>query len=128
MKLGIFHTWIVDLNLGSHVAMLSKIARKRCPTTWNHIGPGTNTFTRMFEPRHNILSNNRPNVRKYVVTWLEHSRECNRAVPGPLLAELTSIYDRVCVFSERVIFVQAHFTVPHSPSTKRFSVLFLFAE
>ena len=31
------------------------------------------TFTRMFEPRHNILSNVRANVRKYVVTRLEHS-------------------------------------------------------
>ena len=33
------------------------------------------TFTRMFELRHNILSNVRTNVRKYVATWLEHSRE-----------------------------------------------------
>ena len=47
------------------------------------------TFTRMFEPRHNILSNVRTNVRRYVVTWLEHSRECNRPVHGPLLAELS---------------------------------------
>ena len=35
-------------------------------------------FTRMFEPRHNILSNVRTNVRKYIVTWFEHSRESNR--------------------------------------------------
>ena len=41
------------------------------------------TFMRMFEPRHNILSNVRTNVRKYVVTWLKHSRESNRPVPGP---------------------------------------------
>ena len=27
-----------------------------------------------FAPRHNILSNVRTNVRKYIVTWLEHSR------------------------------------------------------
>ena len=46
------------------------------------------TFTRMFEPRHNIHSNVRKNVGKYVVTWLEYSRESNRPVPGPLLAEL----------------------------------------
>ena len=39
------------------------------------------TFTRMFEPRHNVLSNIRTNVRKYVVTWLEHSREINRRYP-----------------------------------------------
>ena len=45
----------------------------------------------MFEPRHNILSNVRTNVRKYDVTWLEHSRECNRPVVGPLLAELSII-------------------------------------
>ena len=32
------------------------------------------TFTRMFEPRHKILSNVRTNVRKYVVTWLERLR------------------------------------------------------
>ena len=35
----------------------------------------------MFEPRHNILSNIRTNVRKYVVTWLEHSRESNKLYP-----------------------------------------------
>ena len=29
----------------------------------------------MFELRHNILSNVRTNVRKYVVSWLKHSRE-----------------------------------------------------
>ena len=39
------------------------------------------TFTRMFEPRHNILSDVRTNFRKYVVTWLEHSRENNRRYP-----------------------------------------------
>ena len=33
------------------------------------------TITRMFELRHNILSNVSTNHRKYVVTWLEHSRE-----------------------------------------------------
>ena len=27
---------------------------------------------RMFEPRHNILSNVRAAIRKYVVTWLKH--------------------------------------------------------
>ena len=47
------------------------------------------TFTRMFEPRHNIFSNVRTTVRKYVVSWFEHSRESNRPVPGPLLAELS---------------------------------------
>ena len=35
------------------------------------------TFTRMFEPRHNILSNVRADVRHYVVSWLKHSRESN---------------------------------------------------
>ena len=43
------------------------------------------TFTRMFEPRHNIISN----VRKYIATWLEHSRESNRPLLRPLLAELS---------------------------------------
>ena len=39
------------------------------------------TFTRMFEPRHNILSIVRTNVGKYVVAWLKHSRESNRRYP-----------------------------------------------
>ena len=30
---------------------------------------------------HNILSNVHTNVRKYVVTWLKHSRESNRRYP-----------------------------------------------
>ena len=42
------------------------------------------TFTRMFEPRHNILSNVRADNRKYVVTWLKHSRESNRRYPNQL--------------------------------------------
>ena len=42
------------------------------------------TFTRMFEPRHNILSNVRADIRTYVVSWLKHSRESNRPVPGPI--------------------------------------------
>ena len=41
------------------------------------------TFTRMFEPRHNILSNVRADIRKYVASWLEHPRESNRPVLGP---------------------------------------------
>ena len=46
------------------------------------IGPGIGLYiTRMFEPRHNILSNVRTNVRKYVVTWLKHSRDSNRRYP-----------------------------------------------
>ena len=47
------------------------------------------TFTRMFEPRHNILPDVRTNVGKYVMSWLEHSRESNRPVPGIHLAELS---------------------------------------
>ena len=46
------------------------------------------TFTRMFEPRHNILSNVRTNFRKYAVSWLEHLRESDR--PGSLVAELST--------------------------------------
>ena len=42
------------------------------------------TFTRMFEPRHNILSNVRADIRKYIVSWLKHSRERNRLLPGPI--------------------------------------------
>ena len=42
-----------------------------------------------FKPRHNLLSNVRTNVRKYAVTWLEHSRESNMPEPGPLIAELS---------------------------------------
>ena len=45
------------------------------------------TLTRIFELRHNKLSNVRTNIPKYVVTWLEHSGENNKPVPGPLLAE-----------------------------------------
>ena len=43
------------------------------------------TFTGMFEPRHNILSNVRGDIRKYVVSWLKHSHESNRPVPGPIV-------------------------------------------
>ena len=39
-------------------------------------------FTRMFEPRHIILSNVRADIRKNVVSWLKHSLDCNRPVPG----------------------------------------------
>ena len=46
----------------------------------------------MFEPRHNILSNVRTNVQKYVVTSLEYSRENKRPVPGPLFAELSIFF------------------------------------
>ena len=46
------------------------------------------TFTRMFEPRHNILSNVRTNVQMYVVSWLEHSCESNRRYPDHSLWEL----------------------------------------
>ena len=41
-------------------------------------------ITFMFEPRHNKLSDVRTNVRTYVVTWFEHSRESDRPVPGPI--------------------------------------------
>ena len=38
----------------------------------------------MFQPRHSILSNVRAGIRKYVVSWLKHSRESDRPVPGPI--------------------------------------------
>ena len=44
-------------------------------------------ITRMFEPRHNILSDVRADIRKYVVSWLKHSRESNRSVPGPTVED-----------------------------------------
>ena len=50
------------------------------------------TFTRKFEPRHSILSYVRTNVRKYVVAWLEHSRESNRRYMDWLLAELSILW------------------------------------
>ena len=56
-------------------------------THWSRYRPIT--FKPMFEPRHNILLNVRANVRKYVVTWLEHSPESNRSAPGSLSAELS---------------------------------------
>ena len=43
------------------------------------------TFTRMFEPRHNILSNARADIGKYVVSWLKHSRETDTPAPGPII-------------------------------------------
>ena len=54
----------------------------RIMVLWLHLGvlvrvPPIN-FTRMFEPRHNILPNVHTNVGKYLVTWLEHSRESDR--------------------------------------------------
>ena len=48
----------------------------------------------MFEQRHNILSNIRTNVRKYVVTWLEHYSREVMTVPGPILAELRISFRR----------------------------------
>ena len=38
----------------------------------------------MFEPRHNILSNVRADIRKYVVSWLKLLRASNGPVPGPM--------------------------------------------
>ena len=46
------------------------------------------------------LSNVHPNVRKYVATWLELSRESDRPAPGPFLAELC-ITVTVFTFSHR---------------------------
>ena len=48
-------------------------------------------FTRMFEPRHNILSNVRTNVRKYILACLEHSRESNSPVSCRSLTQLSII-------------------------------------
>ena len=41
------------------------------------------TSMRLFEQRHNILSNVRADIRKYVVSWLKHWRERNRPLPAP---------------------------------------------
>ena len=38
----------------------------------------------MFEPRHNIVSNVRADIRNYVVSWLKHSRESKSPVLGPI--------------------------------------------
>ena len=58
------------------------------------------TFARMFEPRHvprNVRATFRADIRKYVVTWLKHSRESNRPIPGPLLAEINiKVLSRRC--------------------------------
>ena len=47
------------------------------------VGPGTGLSRECLnhDTRH-VLSNVRTNVRKYVVTWLEHSRESNRRYPN----------------------------------------------
>ena len=47
-------------------------------------------MVRICEPRHNILSNVHADIRKYVLWWLEHSRESNGPVPGPIAPENTS--------------------------------------
>ena len=44
----------------------------------------------MFEPHHNLLSNVRVDIRKYVVSWLKHSRGSIRPVPGPKLGSALS--------------------------------------
>ena len=49
-------------------------------------------FTRMFEPRHNILSNVPADIRQYVVSWLKHSRESNRPVLGPKMLSIISLW------------------------------------
>ena len=40
------------------------------------------TFKQTFEPSHDILSNVRADIRKYVVSWLKPLRESNRPVAG----------------------------------------------
>ena len=64
----------------------------------------------MFEPRHNILSNVRADIGKYVVLWLKHSRESNRAVPGPLLAEFSISSHPVDLKVQSVPLVVVEFT------------------
>ena len=62
---------------------------QRCPRTHRvNTRSSVRVFsTRVFEPRHNILSNVRADIRKLVVSWLKHSRESDRAVPGPITTE-----------------------------------------
>ena len=86
------------MNFSASTAISSTtITRTRTPDSWS-IGPGTALlFSRwMFEPRHNILSNVRTDIGKNVVSWLEHSRESNRPVPGPLLQELSILSVLAC--------------------------------
>ena len=69
---------------------------------------------------------------KYVVTWLEHSRENNRPVPGPFSAEL-SIYNGICDFVLRhVAWCMYTITMPvptvwytHSWLIKEFNHVFI---
>ena len=68
-----------------------------------YIGPGTGLLP-SFEPRHNLHSDVRTNVRKYVVTWLEHSCESNRPVPGPHLAELSILNEIIRLRFNRGLF------------------------
>ena len=49
----------------------------------------------MFEPTYFRMSEsmlNVSNIRKYVVTWLEHVRESNRPLRGPLSAKLSILF------------------------------------
>ena len=43
-------------------------------------------------------------VRKYVVSWLEHSRESNRPLPGPPLAEFSIFIPIQIAFKQGCIF------------------------
>ena len=57
----------------------------------------------MFEPRHNILSNVRTNVGKYVVMWLKHSRESNRRYPDDSLKSFVLVLISEVNFLQRCI-------------------------
>ena len=52
-------------------------------------GPGTAYY--LHAHVHNILSNVRSDIRKYVVSWLKHSGESTKPVPGPILEKDTHI-------------------------------------
>ena len=73
---------------GTGMTMRTGICRNKYREILNSAksGPCTGpfTFTRMFEPRHNIRSNVRADIPKYV-SWLKHSRESNRPAPGPIV-------------------------------------------
>ena len=65
------------------------------------------TFTRMFEPRHNILLNVRVGIRNNVVSWLKHSRESNRSIPGPTAFSTGVFFSNICCRSDWKTFMLA---------------------
>ena len=60
---------LADLNVGISVGTLTLIRN----SAKSGLGTRLLLSVRMFEPRHNIISNDRADIREYIVSCLKHS-------------------------------------------------------